>query len=131
MRKRAHKMPMMIAATVDLYRVGSLGKLRDADVVVFAGATDPEIRVHGLPWMSTPGQNARPSRGVSCYGSHAGASVLNGKVRHMPAGSLYDDALLTLWPDYPGSDHWSWSPAVDMSGSDFLNALRAVDALFT
>lgn len=118
---------MIVATTVDLYRVGSLVRLRDDDVVVFTSAKDTEIQVRGLPWMS--GMPGRPSRSVSCFASRAGASILNGKVRHLPVGSLYDDTLLTIWPDYPGADHWNWSPVGDMPGSAYLNALRAVDAL--
>ena len=129
--KHGNKTRMMQTTPVDLYRVGALNKLRDADAVLYASANDTEIQVYGLPWMSDPNAPPnRPSKHVSCYATQVGASALSGKVRRLPAGSTYDDALLTVWPDYPGADHWNWSPAVDMPGSDFLNALRAVDVLF-
>jgi hypothetical protein len=117
----------MLQTPVDLYRVGSLGKVRDADVLVYAGAADLEVGVRGLGHISLSGKT---SRGVSCYDSFAGASALNGKVRHLQVRSNYDDSLLTLWPDHPGASHWNWSPARDMPGSEFLRALRVVDLLF-
>jgi hypothetical protein len=119
----------MATTAIDLFCVGSLHKLRHQDVTIFASPKDLTISVRGLHWSGAAPR--RPARGVSCYDSAASATVVQSeRVRCLGGGSYYDDTLLTLWPDHPGSSHWNWSPAKDMPGVEFLNALAFLDLSF-
>jgi hypothetical protein len=114
----------MALTPVDLYRVGNatharLDALRNSDVVIYTTDAESEICVR-----------TQNTTGVSCYSTAAAASVLSGRTYHLPAGSIYDDSVLLLWPDFPGADHWNWTPIRDIRGSEYIQALRDVDALF-
>ena len=116
--------PPMAATPIDLYRVGNatharLDALRNRDVVIFTTDRESEICVR-----------AQNTTGISCYSTAAAASVLSGKIYRLPAGSAYDDSVLLLWEDFPGSGHWNWTPIQDVRGSVYLQALRDVDVLF-
>src|SRR5260370_14441331 len=116
----------MALTTVDLYRAGSsnnarLDNLRNTDVDVYTEGTQNEIcvRVSG-------------TKGVSTWDSVTRLVNLNlsGRPWHLPANSTYDDSRLLLWETRPGSGKWNWTPTRDMPGSEFITALRAVNALF-
>lgn len=113
-----------MALTVDLYRSGNsssarLDNLRNVDVDVFTHATQNEIYVR-----------ASNTKGVSTWDSAARLVSLGGRSWHLPVNSTYDDTRLLLWETRPGSGKWNWTPTRDMPGSEFITALRAVNALF-
>lgn len=115
----------MALTTVALYRVGTgssaqLDKLRNRDVEIY---TDPACREICVRITNTTG--------VSCYDNSTALAGLNGRMWELPANSDYDDTHLLLWRDDPDSDHWNWTPARDMPGSEFLEAIRDVNAKFS
>jgi hypothetical protein len=118
------KKPIMALTTVDLYRSGNssnarLDNLRNVDVDVYTHGTQNEICVR-----------AANTKGVSTWDSIARLISLGGRSWHLPANSTYDDTRLFLWETYPASGKWNWTPTRDMPGSEFIAALRAVNALF-
>jgi hypothetical protein len=114
----------MASTTVDLYRAGNnniarLDNLRNTDVDIYTEGTQNEICVR-----------ASNTKGVSAWDSAARLVNLGGRSWRLPANSTYDDTRLLLWETRPGSGKWSWTPTRDMPGSEFITALRAVNALF-
>jgi hypothetical protein len=107
----------ILATTLDLYRAGNKSgprfeHFRSGEIVVQArGSVD---------WALGPRQG-----GASTLDAPMG---LRGTWYHLPKGTTYDDAVLSLWNDYPG--HWSWEPAQDMQLSAYLDGLRALNAEF-
>ena len=115
---------IMVATTpVALYRKGRasarLDNLRNEDVEIYTDLGHPEIGVRGSATV-----------GVSCFDNVAALAGLRGRTWELPANSDYDDTRLLLWRDHPDSDHWNWTPTRDMPGSDFIGALRDVNAKF-
>jgi len=114
----------MAATDRSLYRKGNtssakLDHFRNDDVEIY---TDPSQREICVRLTNTAG--------VSCYGSTAALAGLTGSTWELPPNSDYDDTRLLLWQDDPDSDHWNWTPARDMPGSDFIEALRDVSGKF-
>jgi hypothetical protein len=115
---------MAAITTTPLFRNGNaisarLDNLRNDDVEIYTDLTQAEICLH-----------ATNTTGVSCYGNAAALAGFRGKTWQLPMSSVYDDTRLLLWQDDPDSDHWSWTPARDMPGSEFIAALRDVNILF-
>jgi len=115
---------IMVATTpVALYRKGRasarLDNLRNEDVEIYTDLGHPEIGVRGSATV-----------GVSCFDNVAALAGLRGRTWELPANSDSDDTHLLLWRDHPDSDHWNWTPTRDMPGSDFVTALRDVNAKF-
>jgi len=98
-----------------------LDNLRNTDVDIYTDGVHGEICVR-----------AAGTKGVSTWDSVARLVNLNlgGRFWHLPANSIYDDTRLLLWEVRPGSGKWHWTPTRDMPGSEFIAALRAVNALF-
>jgi hypothetical protein len=114
----------MATTTVPLYRNGNsssarLDNLRNDDVEIYTDPAHMEICLR-----------ASNTTGVSCYGNATALAGFRGKTWQLPMNSVYDDTRLLLWQDDPDSDHWSWTPARDMPGSEFIGALRDVNILF-
>lgn len=113
---------------VPLYRVGNLDagldRIRSKDVDVRSDRGEGEICV----WMS----DAAHTAGLSCWSvrSRAANTAFGRRVWELPAGSLFDDTMLRLWEPHAGSGHWYWSPTRNMRGSEFIAALRLVNARF-
>lgn len=121
----ASTLGLMATTAKALYRKGNSGsamldRLRNEDVEIFTDPASPEI-----------GVRVSNTAGVSCYDNVAALAGLNGPTWELPANSDYDDARLLLWPDDPDSDHWNWTPARDMPGSEFIAALRDVNVKFS
>ena len=105
----------------DLYRNGNassgkLDTLRNSDVDIYTDRQQGEICVRGR-------------KGVSCWDDPTQV-VVTARLKRLPRGTVYDDTRLVLYEDFPGAGHWNWRPAGDILGSEFLTALRAVDAFF-
>lgn len=96
-----------------------MDSLRSDDVDIYTEASQSEICVR-----------ASTTKGMSCWDSVAHMVALHGKTWRLPVNSPYDETCLLLWEDYPGSRHWNWSPARDMPGSEYIAALRDVNARF-
>jgi hypothetical protein len=114
----------MAATAIPLYRKGTsksarLDNLRNDDVEIFTDAAVSEICV-----------KLTNTTGVSCYGSAVALAGLHGHTWNLPPKSDYDETRLLLWQDDPDSDHWNWTPARDMPGSEFVEALRVVNGKF-
>lgn len=123
-QRRERLAGQMARTPVALYRNGNasnarLDALRNADVVIHTMVGDPEIRVRGPN-----------STGVSCWDDESHLVSLGGRAWRLPEHSRYDGARLLLWPDTDDPGHWNWTPARDMPGSEFLEALRNVNRQF-
>ena len=121
---RLHSLSIMVANTpVPLYRKGRtsarLDALRNDDVDIYTAPGLPEICVR-----------VSNTVGVSCYDNRTALAGFNGYDWELPANSDYDDSRLLLWRDHPDSDHWNWTPARNMPGSEFIAALRDVNNKF-
>ena len=119
--ERAAKLAAMAATIVALYRKGNTGSakldtLRNDDVEIYTDPAQPEICVR-----------LTNTTGVSCYGNTTALAGFGGRTWELPANSGYDETRLLLWQDEPDSDHWNWTPARDMPGSEFIDALRSVN----
>ena len=122
---RAATLAAMASTAIALYRKGNassalLDRLRNDDIDVYSDPLCPEICVR-----------QSNTTGMSCYGNTAALAGFSGKTWELPPNSDYDDARLLLWQDEPDSDHWNWTPARDMPGSEFLAALRDVNTKFS
>jgi hypothetical protein len=114
----------MAATDRTLYRKGNgtsakLDSLRNDDAQIYTDPAQNEICVR-----------LTNTAGVSCYDSIAALAGLTGPTWELPANADYDDTRLLLWQDDPDSDHWNWTPARDMRGSEFIEALRDVNKKF-
>jgi hypothetical protein len=114
----------MAQTPMTLYRKGNasrtkLDHLRNEDVEIFTDSAQTQICVR-----------LTNTTGVSCYDNLAALVGLGGTTWELPNNSDYDDMRLLLWKDEPDSDHWNWTPARDMPGSEFIDALRAVEKKF-
>src|SRR4051812_29620542 len=101
----------IVTTPLELYRAGNRSTARFD--VLRPGEVMVQIR-QGHDWAL-----AR-SGGVSTFDAPI---ALNGIWHRLPAGTPYDDAIFSLWNDYPG--HWAWEPAQDMPLSDYIAALAA------
>jgi hypothetical protein len=117
---------VMAMTTAAMYRVGSgnarLDRVRCQDVYMCAEPSETEICVRAHSATNTPG--------ISCWTTQQAATNVasRGRAWELPAGAIYDDTKLRLWQPRP--DKWYWSPAQNMRGSEFVIALRAVNAQF-
>lgn len=120
------KLALMATTIASMYRVGNrnagLDRIRSQDVTICSDPAETEICVRA--------SNATDTPGISCWTTQQAAANVarRGRTWELPAGATYDDARLRLWQPRP--DKWYWSPARNMRGSDFITALRAVNAQF-
>jgi hypothetical protein len=116
----------MATTTAPIYRIGNQSAdllcVRNQDVTIYSDPAQAEICVRTQSATNTPG--------ISCWTTRQAAVRVSrrGQVWELPAGSTYDDTKLRLWQPRP--DKWYWSPAQDMQGSEFIVALRVVNAQF-
>ncbi len=125
-RRGCLKTPVMAVTPATMYRIGArnaqLDRVRCPDVAIASRSGDAEI------WVRASTNGGSP--GISCWASHqlASQASVRGHVWELASGATYDENCLRLWQPRP--DKWYWSPARDMRGSEFIAALRAVNALF-
>jgi hypothetical protein len=128
------KLPVMATTTAPIYRIGNqqfdLLYVRSLDVSVYSDPAQIEICVQPQSANTTPGISCCSTRQAASTAAAAMARRSSGvgRVWELPAGSAYDDTTLRLWQPRP--DKWYWSPTRNMPGSEFIAALRAVNAQF-
>lgn len=134
--QRCLKLASMALTSVPIYRIGNqkadLLCVRDQDVSIYSDPAHPEICVQRQSGQKTPGISCWSTRqfatnmaaAMATRSGSGGAAT----VWELPAGSNYDDTKLSLWQPRP--DKWYWSPAQNMLGSEFIAAVRTVNAQF-
>ena len=131
------KVEVMAKTSVAIYRVGvdkaNLLRVRSEDISVYQDPSRSDICVEPQSATKTPGISCFATvhqvrrLAANTFPAHAGQTVWE-----LPAGTDFDDSVLRFWQPHPqrNPDKWFWSPARRMPGSDFITALRLVNAHF-